>query len=330
MSEAFLPEAPAALHAGDGRVADYGRYAGRIADLRTAAWDGGNGVFSRRRLQRKGWVYFGAFSDRYMVGYAVADAGLMATAFVYVYDRQTKKLHEQKATRPFGFPADFEPTPDALWQLRSGACHWDARPTEQGWAVRFNGTGLKLEMDFRDNGAGMTAIASSPFRPFHHTYKICGMPVRMSVEIDGQREECTASGTLDFTLGYPPRRTDWNWASLDGVADDGTRIGVNLVAHFMNGQENALWFGNELRPLAQAVFQYDPAQLLQPWRIATADGALQLEFLPEGERREDISIGLLASLFTQPFGRFSGTLKLDGRVRKIEGFGVVEQHRAVW
>jgi len=330
MNDQTLPPAPPALHCGAGRVADYGRYAGRIADLSTATWDGSGGLFSRRRLQRKGWMYFGAFSPRYMVGYAVADAGLTATAFVYVYDRQTRRLHEQKATVPFGFGAAFAPSPDAEWALRSGAKAWQARPQGQGWSVRFEGAGLKLEMEFHDTGSGMTSIASSLFRPFHHTYKICGMPVRLRVELEGQAEDCEASGTLDFTLGYPPRHTDWNWASLDGQTEDGQRVGINLVAHFMNGLENALWLDGELLPLAQAVFQYEPAQLLEPWRIATADGRLQLEFQPEGQRREDISVGLLASRFTQPFGRFSGTLQTAAGPRRIEGYGVVEQHRARW
>ena len=327
---AGLPAAPKALDAGHGRVADYGRYEGRIADLSTAAWDGSRGLFSPRRLQRKGWMYFGAFTPRYMVGYAVADAGLMATAFVYVYDRETKKLTEHKATVPFGFSKDFAPSPDATWALKNGARRWQALPAGGGWDVRFQAPGLKLEMRFRDAGAGMTAIASSPGRPFHHTWKLCAMPVRLALELDGRRVEETASGTLDFTLGYPPRNTDWNWASLDGITEDGQRIGVNLVAHFMNGHENAMWLGDRLLPLSQAVFQYDPAQLLQPWRVHTLDGLLDVQFTPEGERREDISVGLLASRFTQPFGRFSGTLKTAQGVKKIEGLGVVEQHHAKW
>ena len=325
-----LPPAPKALHAGNGRVADYGRYQGRIADLSTAAWDGAGGLFSRRRLQRKGWMYFGAFTPRYMVGYAVADAGLMASAFVYVYDRQTKQLAEHKATVPFGFAREFAPSPDSAWELKNGSRHWQAQAADGGWDVSFQAPGLKLEMRFRDAGPGMTAIASSPGRPFHHTWKLCALPVSLVLEVDGQRSEQQASGTLDFTLGYPPRHTDWNWASLDGLTDDGQRIGVNLVAHFMNGHENALWLGDRLLPLAQAVFQYDPAQLLQPWRVHTADGLLDVTFMPEGERREDISVGLLASRFTQPFGRFSGTLRTAQGVKKIEGFGVVEQHHAVW
>jgi len=330
MNDFALPAAPAALHAGAGRVADYGRYAGRIDDLSTAAWDGSRGWFSPRRLQRKGWMYFGAFTSRFMIGYAVADAGLMATAFVYVYDRETQKLTEHKATVPFGFPAAFAPSPEAHWSLRSGGKHWDARLAGNGWDVHFKAPGLKLAMKFRDPGEGMTAIASSPGRPFHHTWKICAMPLQIALELDGTRVTEAASGTLDFTLGYPPRHTDWNWASLDGVTEDGTRIGINLVAHFMNGQENALWLGDRLLPLAQAVFQYDPARLLQPWRVRTADGVLDVEFTPEGERRENISVGILASRFTQPFGRFRGTLRTANGVKKIEGFGVVEQHHAVW
>lgn len=325
-----LPLAPAALHAGNGRPADYGRYQGAIADPATAAWDGGRGLFSPRRLQRKGWMYFGAFSERCMLGFAIVDAGLMATAFVYVYDRERRVLVEEKLTLPLGFAAGFAPRIDVPWQLQRGARRWAITPQAQGWRLEHESPRLQLRADFRSGAPGMTAIASSPGRPFHHTYKVCTLPAQLRIALDGQAFETAARGTLDFTLGYPPRHTQWNWASLDGVTDDGQRVGVNLVAHFMNGLENALWLGDALLPVAQAVFQYDPARRLEPWRIRSEEGLIDIVFEPEGERREDLSIGLLASVFTQPFGRFTGTLCTPQGPRRVSGFGVVEQHRAVW
>lgn len=320
-----LPPAPPSLQA------DYGRYQGAIADLSTAAWDGSCGLLSRRRLQRKGWMYFGAFSERCMLGFAIVDAGLAATAFVYVYDRERRLLVEEKATVPFGFAAGFAPRWDQSWALRSSGRQWQIEPIPTGgWRVSFAGRRLQLDAEFEAGAPGMSAIASSPGRPFHHTYKICAMPARLRLQLDGAALETPATGTLDFTLGYPPRHTQWNWASLGGVTEDGERVGINLVAHFMNGLENALWLGDELLPVAQAVFHYEPSRLLEPWRIRSEDGLIDVVFEPEGQRREHVSVGLLASVFTQPFGRFRGTVRTPAGVKRVEGWGVVEQHLAVW
>ncbi|WP_428385406.1 DUF2804 domain-containing protein [Nevskia ramosa] len=325
-----LPPAPPALDAGVGRPAASGRYRGTIADLSTAAWDGDHGLLSRRRLQRKGWMYFSAVTERYSVGYAIVDAGLVATAFVYVYDREQRRLIEEKATLPLGFAANFAPDWRQPWQLaqrgKRGGKRWQITPSAEGWQVRFASPRLTVAMDVARSGDGLSAISSAPGRPFHHTWKLCAVPVALRLGIDGKTVDVDASGALDFTLGYPPRSSLWNWASLDGLTDDGRKFGVNVVAHFMNGLENALWLGDELIPLAQATFDYDPAQLMAPWRIRTVDGLVDVSFTPDGQRAEHLNALWLASRFAQPFGRFEGRV---GQAR-VSGFGVVEEHAALW
>lgn len=322
---ALLP-APPALDAGAGRPAAPGRYRGTIADLSTAAWDGDLGLLSRRRLQRKGWMYFSAVTARYSVGYAIVDAGLVATAFVYVYDREQRRLIEEKATLPLGFAANFAPDWRQPWQLAQRGKRWQITPNADGWQVRFDSPQMSVAMDVARGGEGLSAISSAPGRPFHHTWKLCALPVALRLGIDGKTIDVAASGALDFTLGYPPRSSLWNWASLDGVTDDGSKLGINVVAHFMNGLENALWLGGELIPLAQATFDYDAAQLMAPWRIRTEDGIVDVRFTPDGQRAEHLNALWLRSRFVQPFGRFEGRV---GQAR-VSGYGVVEEHAALW
>lgn len=321
-----LQTAPPALDAGAGRPAASGRYRGTIADLSTAAWDSDCGLASRRRLQRKGWMYFSAVTERYSVGYAIVDAGLVATAFIYVYDREQRRLIEEKATLPLGFAANFAPDWRQPWQLAQRGKRWQITPNADGWQVRFDGPQMSVAMDVARGGDGLSAVSSAPGRPFHHTWKLCALPVSLHISFDGTKTDVAASGALDFTLGYPPRSSLWNWASLDGVTADGRKLGVNLVAHFMNGLENALWLGNELIPLAQATFDYDPAQLMAPWRVRSEDGIVDVTFTPEGQRAEHLNALLLRSRFAQPFGRFEGRIGDQA----VAGFGVVEQHEALW
>ncbi|WP_293368323.1 DUF2804 domain-containing protein [Nevskia sp.] len=318
-----LASAPPALDAGNGRPAASGRYRGAIGDLSTAAWDGGG----RRRLQRKAWIYLSACTARYSVGYAIVDAGLIATAFVYVFDRETKKLVEEKATLPFGFASSFAPDWRRPWQLARAGKRWQVTPdAARGWQVRFESARLRLALDVERGGEGLTAISSAPGRPFHHTWKLCAVPSTLRFTLDGVAVDVPASSAIDFTLGYPPRSSLWNWASLDGAADDGRKLGLNLVAHFMNGLENGLWLDGELLPLAQASFAYDPANLMAAWRLRTEDGIVDIRFTPEGQRTEHLNALVLRSQFAQPFGRFEGHV---GQAR-VRGFGVVEEHRALW
>lgn len=307
----------------------FGRFAGPIADLATARWDEGGGVFSRRRLQRKTWTYFGVFSERFMLGFAVVDAGYLGTAFIYLYDRQTKRLIEEKASVPFGFSAGFAGSLGATWALASGGRSWRIAPAGEGWKASFKGKQLAVELTL-GGGPGMSTLAPSLRRPFHYTYKICGMPVAAQVEAHGERHAFNAEGMIDFTLGYPPRHTTWNWASMTGRDEQGGAVGLNVVAHFTNGLENGLWLDGAVVPLAQATFEYDPADVLQPWRVRTEDGRVDLRFLPEGKRSEKLSVGLLVSDFAQPFGRFEGEIEHGGRRRRVTGLGVTEEHLAVW
>ena len=323
----LLP-APQSLQT-DGSVL-FGRYAGPIANLATEAWDG-NGLFSARRFQRKAWLYFGAFSERFMIGFAVVDAGYLGNAFVYVYDRATKQLIEEKASIPFAFPAAFAPHLDARWALSSGARKWSIVPRDGGgWAVGFTGKRLRVSMLFQAGPPGMSTLAPVFKRPFHYTYKVCTLPTEVEVAIDGATSACQASGMLDFTLGYPARHTDWNWASLAGITEHGKTFALNLVAHFTNNIENAYWLDNQIVPLGPSLFQYDATQLERPWQIRDADGQIDFTFYPDGRRSEHLSLGFVASKFTQPFGRFEGTVKVDGRPVKVSGFGVTEEHRAIW
>ena len=115
-----LPAAPAALLDGErGRVA-FGRYLGLASDLSTDHWDGSLGLTSARRTKRKTWIFLGAFSSRFMVGFAIVDAGLLATAFAYVFDREQRRLWEDKLTVPLGFARDFQGRLDAPWELSRG------------------------------------------------------------------------------------------------------------------------------------------------------------------------------------------------------------------
>jgi hypothetical protein len=93
-----------------------------------------------------------------------------------------------------------------------------------------------------------------------------------------------------------------------------------------------MWIDGKLHQLGKANYAFDPEDTLQPWKVTTADGSVDLTFTPLGKRQQSINMLVLSSVFQQPFGTFSGTLETkDGRVYTITNLpGVVEDHEAKW
>ncbi len=331
MSNDLLPT-PASLVDIDGNFPAYGPYRGAIADVSTARWD--RDAFTwRRRLQRKGWIYLGAYHDDFMVGFAVADAGYIGTAFLYVYDRKRREFVEEKLDVPLGFRDDFAPSMRRGWKLGLGHRHWRIDPEGDGMRLRYEGKRLSCDLRLSTLDGGMTSLAPSRDRPFNHTFKRLCLPITVSARLDERHfdVELPHGGALDFTLGYPPRDTHWNWACLQGTTDDGRPFGLNLVAHFNDEIENALWLGDRLIPLGRgAEFSVGQPPGQQSWTVRHAGLGLDLTFTPEGARSDRKNLGLVKHDFIQPFGRFTGTFRDGDRDVRVEGYGVVEDHTSHW
>ena len=325
-----LPEAPPALRDVGGRLHAFGAYRGPIADVSTDHWD--RGPAWPRRLQRKGWLYAGAYHDDLMVGYAVADAGYLATAFVYLYDRARRVFVEEALEVPFGFEEAFAPSLRGAWALRGRGKHWRIDPEGDGLRFRYDGRRVSCDLRIPSLAGGMTTLAPSRGRPFNQTFKRLCLPATLGARLDDRRFDLDLphGAAVDFTLGYPPRDTRWNWACLLGTTDDGRAFGLNLVAYFNDELENALWLGDELIPLGRGVFTVGSPADRGAWRVAVPSLDLALTVTPEGARKDRKNLGVLRHDFTQPFGRFEGTFTRAGKALRVTGHGVVEDHTSRW
>ena len=191
---------------------------------------------------------------------------------------------------------------------------------------------LRLELDERAAPPPMTAIAPVEGGIVNLTEKRALMPVRGSLLARGRRFSLDgAQGGLDFTHGLLARETAWNWAFMMGRTKAGERIGLNLVQGFVGEPECVLFVGDELVPLAEGRFEYEREATHRPWRVRTADGAVDLTFTPGATHREEQNLGLVSSRFLQPVGAFSGVIRAGGETHEIEhALGVVEDQRVRW
>ena len=68
---------------------------------------------------------------------------------------------------------------------------------------------------------------------------------------------------------------------------------------------------------------------MDPWKVSTEGGNLNLAFKPQGERAQKINMaGLIQSDFHQPFGIYKGEFKDEkGNIYPVaDFFGLAEQH----
>ena len=95
--------------------------------------------------------------------------------------------------------------------------------------------------------------------------------------------------------------------------------------------ENALWLDGKLIKIDMVNFQFDRYRPDSAWRMQSADGIVDLQFTPLGQRKEKINALLIASNFTQHFGVFAGRISLADELIIIENcWGFAEDHYARW
>ncbi|MEN9448086.1 MAG: hypothetical protein RJA25_1376 [Bacteroidota bacterium] len=306
----------------------FGVYDDLIENVDTSFWDKQGMLSKKRRTERKAWIFVGIYSPELIAGLAIVDAGMVATAFSYFYSFKDSIFEEDKTTIPLGFSNDFNPNLNNEWKLGN----YSIRTTNGKIHLQYLGKyKMYIELENNINGASIVA-PSSEKRPFNFTYKNVCIPAKVQINNGGVNTYATSGkyGSIDFTKGYPPRETIWNWLSFIGKTESGKIIGVNLVDRFNDNMENILWVDGKKILLSAANFSMKAPLHKSEWTIQTNDGILQCHLSPKGARSENLNALVMKSKFTQPFGTLDGIVLLDGKEEKFTAFGVAEDHHAVW
>lgn len=327
-----LPAPPAALVL-DGAPA-HGRYAGPLARF---DWSGLRAPHRRgalwMRLHHKRWHYLGIGNSRLFIGLAVVDVGWTGTAFAYLFDRQQGRLladWHQDGLPGLQARVGDAPLMGAHARFRGFGSRVELREQDGCLQLAVNTRTLRLQARIAaPNAAPLVAIGPIEGGVAHATLKTTAMAVQGYAEAGGERFSLDdAVAALDASNGLLARDTAWRWASAHS-----RELGFNLQQGYFGGQENVLWLDGRPIPLAGAQFEFDAAAPLQPWRVRTEDGLLDLRFTPEGARSEDRNLLIAASHYVQPIGRFDGFVRAapDAPVREVRDLvGVTEDHRSRW
>ncbi|MCA9520033.1 MAG: DUF2804 domain-containing protein [Myxococcales bacterium] len=300
------------------------------------------------RSRLKEFQHVGIIGPDFYFGMAIVDVKYVGTFFTYFVDRQSGSFVERNARSFIGG----RKLPENCWDHHGffnadGIFahlhnHLDQKSYRVSMEVPARGTTPKmaaeLELGF-DLESIEPLIAVLPVGAGRTNYTI-KCPLRASGEIHvGDRvircdkEGCVA--LLDEHKALYPASMWWKWATFAGRDASGRVLAVNLTHNVNEDDERynecAFWLDHKLHLLSAVRFEFDAVDHLRPWRIRTTDGRVDLEFRPQGERKELIDFIVARSQFHQPFGTFHGTVELDDESIDIDGlFGVCEDHRVRW
>lgn len=184
-----------------------------------------------------------------------------------------------------------------------------------------------------------------------YVHKLAGMPVQRAVSYVRFDDAApvameNAAGALDWTKGRMLYRTAWKWVSFNDAHAkvNGKQVvfGINLSNEVYDVEnehgdavsaENAIWLDGKMFALTGRV-EITPGE--HEWSIKstrpTQDEALDLKFTPWGAREDHSNFHIIVSDFVQPFGGFTGAVRVHGIDVEIDknAFGVVENHLAYW
>jgi len=245
---------------------------------------------------RKRWRYVGVYGPGAMLCAARAQVGPFSQCFWQFWDGDGESL--------------------ANTRLRPGS----AEVRMDGPAIEIEARDLRARLWLGDATPVESICPSGP--GWGWTRKRSGVPIRGTIETSKGRWEVDGHGVDDESAGYQKRRTSWHWSAGIGRATDDRPVAWNLVEGINDpaaNSERAIWIDGEPVEPAPVVFKDLTA-------VEFADGSL-LSFTPGSERVRDDNLLVFRSHYRHLFGGFRGSL--DG-VELAEGFGVMEQHDAVW
>jgi hypothetical protein len=256
----------------------------------------------------KRWRYVGVYGPELMLCVGSAHVGPGRQSFWAVWDRATHRLHERTRRSGGGVRLGLD------------------RP---GRVLVLDGdVEIELELDEVDGVETVCPVGPRADGAYSWTRKQGGVRARGTVAIGRVVHELDALAVVDDSAGYHARRTAWRWCAGVGRAEDGRALAWNLVEGIndpAHDSERTVWVDGEpveVGPVAR--FAEDLGA------VATDDG-VALRFSEEAVRERDENLLLIRSSYRQPFGTFAGALPgPTGPLALAEGYGVMEEHKAVW
>ncbi len=174
------------------------------------------------------------------------------------------------------------------------------------------------------------------FTSKHQGRRATGRAVLGGRPVEFGGESGDAWGILDVGRGRWPYRTNWNWGGGAGRSADGRHIALQFGAKWTDGTgftENGVFVDGRLHKIGEELdWRYRWDDPMQPWRVRSGSGDLDVTLIPVHDRHGRTNIGIVMNEVHQVFGRWEGTVPDgEGSTLVIAGaLGFAEEARARW
>lgn len=320
----------------------------------------------RKELKANQFCFIQIIQPPYRVCLALATIKLATSAFVYLYNEETKQLEVCEALQPLTHQTQLE---GDCYQGQMVFIHssltltLDFTPSQI--EVALDSKHITLDATLQRQAAPLAVCTPTGRRGWTFTQKepLTGISGCLLIKshskfnIDAQAKQIHFSETtianLDWTLGYMRHKTNWFWSCINSYLPDGRHFALNLAmgVNETGVSENACWLDGQIYYLPPVMFVRDGLKLpaneqddnaktidntRQPWRIyhqnlGWSNVDIDLTFTPITVYKKTDNFGVLASIFEQWLGFYSGEIRLKDDVIEIDKImGLAEDHFAKW
>jgi Protein of unknown function (DUF2804) len=197
--------------------------------------------------------------------------------------------------------------------------------TMESGRVAIASAGLRLDLAVEE-GEGIAGTHPNGRSGYVWTRKQAGVPMRGSLRLGERTIQLDGEGVIDDTAGYHARRTSWRWSAGVGRGAGGEHVAWNLVEGVNDephGSERAIWIDGDPFEPGPVSFAPDLSAI-----ELSEGGRLEFDEWHGSAREERTNALIVRSDYRQPFGVFKG--ELSRAITLAEGYGVMEEHSAIW
>jgi hypothetical protein len=311
--------------------------------------------WSRRPLHRanlrggwgrtKRWDYWAVLTEEVVVTLTFADVDYLGLAVVGWIDLQDHSTGGHQVARPLARGIDLPEVHGAVpLRWADDAAELTATTDDDGTRLtatwtEADGRPASLDVTVREpvGHESLNVVIPWSDRRFQFTSKHQARPTSGRLVV-GDREHRLdgTGGVLDVGRGRWPYRTRWNWGGGSGSTTDGRAVGIQVGGRWTDGtgftENGVLVDGRLVKVGADLTWAYDWDRPLDPWRVTSPGGDLDLTLTPVHDRHERTNALVLRTEVHQVFGHWSGSVPDgEGGTLAVRGaLGFAEESRSRW
>lgn len=297
----------------------------------------------KQAISHKRWQFVGLATDEVFISCVLVDVAYAGSAFLCVVDLKNGKVIKDisfMGIPKLNFLVSDRPGEGAIASFKQPGSKIEIKRAmgSSSYNLEIKLKNFEISANLETSGAPESLIAIGKEREgkFAFTQKANLLPVKGQMKIGNTHWNLDSGlGSLDYSSGIYPRVVQWDWGFAQGHNQDGTAIGFNLAkGNNLGGQlDNALWINGQLYPLKSVDFVFEKNNLMEPWKVKTEDGLINLTFRPKGAHKEQTNLVLIKSQLSQIFGLYDGTIRdpASGKEHTITNLpGICENQYAKW